>query len=725
MIRAEVLGTVAKEYLDKGWHVVPLPVGRKYPPPDGTTGADGTDLTIQEVIDQLQDGSNLGLRMPDGVIGIDVDDYVKGTIKKIGATTLLATEIRLRSPLPSSPRLTARDDLFSGIRFFRVPPGVELGIIGRDVDTIRRGWRYAVASPSLNPLTGTPYQWLDGDGNRCDPPDVRELPWLPQAWIDEFPYNPSSHSTKVRSSAVHGAALLELAERWLDALPMLAPDEESCFDIAEAGAIGLAAAQRRGPTGQGRQDMLKPLLRLCRHAEAGCRGVRELIVAMKESYQSLPEGDDHEQKFLHLLGSTVDRLGGHDEWHCPHYTATDMRVLTDWAQEAHQPVASVATGGGVTAPPGSGTDTEPDPALSRLRNGADVVRNTTIPWLIEGAIHTTGLGQFVAPENTGKSIMAVDLALSIANKFPAWAGYDIRRTGPVVYCAMEGGPVVQSYISAWLHNHPGTDLDDFYLLDEEELDLSSTESVQRLLRDIYNVEIKPVLIVFDTQIDVTGAVDEMSPEIGQLLACARRMLVGLGCFGLLLHHPPYNEKRGRGSTSVRGKADVLAFVDKSAKRIEWQKVKGAKTPGPVSFEISPSIGHPGPVVTYPGAPGLSELARTPAAEAGYAAVAKNEATKSAILEILEGDSPSMMREKKPTRGWNNTELIKALEGYASRPVEDGGPREVHTHKNFVGPLLDALHTANQIIDHTESWRSGMARQWALTSSEAPGHGPLP
>ncbi len=55
-----------------------LPAGKKFPPPAGFTGEDGrwpTDETVAAWSDRAGDDFNLALRLPDDLLGIDVDAY--------------------------------------------------------------------------------------------------------------------------------------------------------------------------------------------------------------------------------------------------------------------------------------------------------------------------------------------------------------------------------------------------------------------------------------------------------------------------------------------------------------------------------------------------------------------------------------------------------------------------------------------------------------------------
>lgn len=171
----------APAYLAAGWTgVLPLPAGRKVPPPDGFTGRTGVDPTVAEIRGWARrfPGGNVALRLPATVVGLDLDLY-----KPVGQAsyTKLVDEL---GPLPATWRSSARNDE-SGIRLYRVPAGVRWaeGRAGDGIELIHHGHRYAVVWPSRHPDTGGTYRWWTPAGEPAGRvPRMRELPPLPQAW---------------------------------------------------------------------------------------------------------------------------------------------------------------------------------------------------------------------------------------------------------------------------------------------------------------------------------------------------------------------------------------------------------------------------------------------------------------------------------------------------------------------------------------------------------------
>lgn len=180
---AEPYRSTAALYWDAGWRApLPLPAGRKFPPPNGYTGAAGvapSRADVQAWIDGPEGAGNIALRLPDGILGIDVDAYgAKG-----GSHTFMTATGRWGA-LPPTWRVTSRDDALSGIYLFRVPEQLWWpGQLGPDVELIQAHHRYAVVWPSVHP-EGRIYRWIRPDGlTSTVPPRPGELAELPDAWV--------------------------------------------------------------------------------------------------------------------------------------------------------------------------------------------------------------------------------------------------------------------------------------------------------------------------------------------------------------------------------------------------------------------------------------------------------------------------------------------------------------------------------------------------------------
>lgn len=156
----------ADTYFELGFSPFPIPphVGgapQKSPPPVGYTGHEGKWVTQKQIDiwkEEALPGTNIGIRLPKGLVGIDVDGY------KGGWETLKKLEKEL-GELPPTWTSTSRNDGKSGIRLFTAPKGLAwAGAAGPGIDIISYQYRYMVVAPSIHPLTGKAYFWVDPHG---------------------------------------------------------------------------------------------------------------------------------------------------------------------------------------------------------------------------------------------------------------------------------------------------------------------------------------------------------------------------------------------------------------------------------------------------------------------------------------------------------------------------------------------------------------------------------
>lgn len=184
----------AGDYRERGWTPLPIEPGTKGPPEKHWTGYDAVRPSGADYWDWEQNKPNHGvaLRMPDNVIGVDVDAYLKNGKQKRGNETLAHAE-SLWGKLPDTYVSSARVDCVSGIRYFTVPAGTRLVSLLRfpelglgDVEIIQWGHRYAVVEPSVNPdAAGAPYKWMHTlDWCFTEIPSTEDLPELPAAWLE-------------------------------------------------------------------------------------------------------------------------------------------------------------------------------------------------------------------------------------------------------------------------------------------------------------------------------------------------------------------------------------------------------------------------------------------------------------------------------------------------------------------------------------------------------------
>ena len=151
----------------------------------GFTGRDGREPSsadIQYMIEEHPD-ANIGVRLPKGVLGLDVDAYGD----KNGDKTIAELEERL-GPLPPTYSTTSRgEDQPSRIYLFQVPPDLTWRDDLAGVDLIHEHLRYIVVEPSKHPDTGERYRWYGPDSKRLRSiPHSTDPTRLPESWVDHL-----------------------------------------------------------------------------------------------------------------------------------------------------------------------------------------------------------------------------------------------------------------------------------------------------------------------------------------------------------------------------------------------------------------------------------------------------------------------------------------------------------------------------------------------------------
>lgn len=269
-------GAAAQGYWAAGWRsIVPMPRGKKFPPPTGYTGDRGDVPSYADLMAWAEDhpDGNLALVLPDGVIGIDVDAYDA----KRGGDTLAAAESAWGA-LPPTVRSTSRTDDTSGIRQFQVPAGTrlqgQLTMGGHsDVEIVQHHHRYVVAYPSIHP-SGEMYRWLDDDGDEVGIPRIDDLPMLPDRWVKELT------AASVPSTA--GVAV--------DVPALLRAVSDGDMDAVVAARLDEAMADLR--SGGSRHDAaMRHVLALLRLAEQGRPGVRAALDALCTAFTDAVTAD--------------------------------------------------------------------------------------------------------------------------------------------------------------------------------------------------------------------------------------------------------------------------------------------------------------------------------------------------------------------------------------------------------------------------------------------------
>ena len=175
-------------YRAAGWmQVIPLPEGRKTPPPSGFTGRSRKPVTDEQVRfwSQSDPTANTGIVIPEGVLVLDIDAAQGHQVKADGAKGISELSQELGA-LPATWSSTSHGiDSPARHLFYKVPEGLAWkGGAIEGVDILQPGHRYSVVWPSIHP-SGEMYCWYTPSGSTTSQiPHISDLATLPWKWVD-------------------------------------------------------------------------------------------------------------------------------------------------------------------------------------------------------------------------------------------------------------------------------------------------------------------------------------------------------------------------------------------------------------------------------------------------------------------------------------------------------------------------------------------------------------
>lgn len=182
-------------------------------------------------------------------------------------------------------------------------------------------------------------------------------------------------------------------------------------------------------------------------------------------------------------------------------------------------------------------------------------------WLIAGMVPETSFTALVGAPGSGKTLVAVDLACSMATGRPVW-GHKTRQ-GKVLYIAGEGQAGLALRCIAWEVNS-GQLIDEGWLTILPEPVNMTAKHVPRLLVEQIIREIDRVDVVFiDTLARSMPGADENNGEImGAVIAGASLIQRTFGATVVVVHHGRKSDGALRGHSSLAGAVDNIIGVSK-------------------------------------------------------------------------------------------------------------------------------------------------------------------
>lgn len=189
-----------------------------------------------------------------------------------------------------------------------------------------------------------------------------------------------------------------------------------------------------------------------------------------------------------------------------------------------------------------------------------------VKWLIKGWIPERGMVMLFAPAGTGKTFVALDMALSIT----CGVSWHNRKTqqGEVLYLAGEGHAGIRGRIAAWCnyHNKKSSDIDDRFALSEYALDLDKEESLIGAKKEIEALPFKPRVIFVDTLNRFMSGDENDAQCAREFLNRVSMLTSDYGATVVIVHHTGVNldaQRRARGSSAFSGAMDTMILATKT------------------------------------------------------------------------------------------------------------------------------------------------------------------
>jgi hypothetical protein len=189
--------------------------------------------------------------------------------------------------------------------------------------------------------------------------------------------------------------------------------------------------------------------------------------------------------------------------------------------------------------------------------------------LLDGILFRDSLAWLHGKPGSAKSFVGIDWAGCIAGGLP-WQRHEVPTPGPVIYLVAEGAAGLCQRVRAWeaCTGQPMKGVT-FLPVAVQLLNRIDREALIALL-----AELRPVLVVIDTQARVTvGAEENSAKDMGELVDAADRLRLATRACILLIHHEARAGDTLRGSTALEGAAASIVRITKDGPHLRLDNPK--------------------------------------------------------------------------------------------------------------------------------------------------------
>jgi hypothetical protein len=198
----------------------------------------------------------------------------------------------------------------------------------------------------------------------------------------------------------------------------------------------------------------------------------------------------------------------------------------------------------------------PPPRTFRVIADVDLAQLPPLTWIIENILPAGGFSVLFGPPSSGKSFLALDWARCVGRGEP-WQG---RRTigRSVLYIAAEGTAGLRQRFTAIQEAHGIAGSAGVFFIPAA-AQLMQPADQGALIQTIQDNSVTAPLVVVDTLARcLVGGEENSAKDVGEFIAGCDRLRAELGATVLLVHHTGKAGDVERGSSTLRGAADMMA-----------------------------------------------------------------------------------------------------------------------------------------------------------------------
>jgi hypothetical protein len=272
---------------------------------------------------------------------------------------------------------------------------------------------------------------------------------------------------------------------------------------------------------------------------------------------------------------------------CENYRDLLLQTATQVASTEVEIGFSVRAPGTTASVPGGATP------LPVVRASELKVSESRQPWLIEHLWGHEAVGIIGGSPKSGKTWLALEIAVSVASGSPCLNAFAIHSPGPVLlYAAEDPTSALRERVRTLAQVH-GVDFQrlDLHIITVDALRLDRSDHQERLEATLQTY--KPALLILDPLVRVHSIDENVAGQVAALLGFLRALQRKSGTAIALVHHVRKNASAAAGpGNSLRGSGDLYAWVDSflylrshQGQRLLSAEHRSAPAFGPVTLEL--------------------------------------------------------------------------------------------------------------------------------------------